>query len=292
VPLKINREYFINTKLATVLTKHDGEELFGEKFIVNNAPEHTGEKNVEKMRCAVQLEQVDVTLSKSISAYDRAVQDAVCTIMENGFRYFTSEQLARTFAGCADYGRGISKRRMDRLNDAMERLANVRATIQYRDDRGHEVEVKNYLIPMKSFRKVHSDAYIYEMMDWPAVYAYAKAHRQIISVPENIMQIQIDSKDTDDMVLIKRYLIRRIELMKNPHNHVASRCITYDAVSTELNLSDRVSNYAKKMMQVRHVVYQMLDAFAAAGYIVSWKEYKKAGAKTLSGITIELAEEA
>jgi hypothetical protein len=288
VAVKITKSMFINTKLATVLTNHAGDELFTQEFIVNNAPRKANGKTAEKMQCAVQLEQCDITLSKEISSYDRAVQDAVCTMMENGHRYITSEQLARVFSGNRDSGRGISRRRMEKLNEAMEKLANVRATIRYRNDRGHEVEVKNYLIPMKSFRKVKSDAYIYEMMDWPAVYTYAKAHRQVISVPEEIMAIQLKKKDTDDVVIIKRYLIRRIELMKNTNNHVANNCISYDALASELMLDKRVGNVSKKMMEIRAATYQLLDAFVAAGYISSWAEYKKPKAKQFGGVQISM----
>lgn len=280
----------INTKLNNVLQKENANDLFGASFSVNNAPKRSNKVNEQKMMCTVQLEQDDIQLSREIDAYDRAIQDAVCSILENGNRYFTSEQLARAFVGTDNSVRGISKKRMDKIHETIEKLANIRAVIIYTNKKGRKFEVKNYLLPIKSFRKMTSDTYIYKLLDEPAIYSYAKSKRQLITIPAEIMNVQLSIKDTDDIVLIKRYLLRRIEMMKNKNNHISNYCISYDSILNELGVNDRVANVAKKKVYVRRAVNELLQFYVDKGYIDGFEEYRKDKSKQINGIKIIIKE--
>ena len=166
-----------------------------------------------------------------VTQYDQMVMDAIFTLMNDGsYIRFGPEAVARAMAGNLDKDKKITRGKIDAVVESVDKLRKVIIDIDATNEfrlRGKikkdSSETKNYsseLLPIKITPKQRENKpmdYIYEMKAFPAMYQYAMAINQIISVPVEFFSVD-GLNDTDENILIKRYLFKRIEVMKENRN--------------------------------------------------------------------------
>jgi hypothetical protein len=103
----------------------------------------------------------------------------------------------------------------------------------------------------------------------PIVYRYNQTNRQILCVPLEVFAIS-EVVNTKDTMLLKEYLIKRIEPMKYSKNGIISKQMAYDTLYTEMGILDADRTTKKRL---RDKAKKLLEEFQANNYIKGFEEY-------------------
>lgn len=228
----------------------------------------------------------------SISSFDRMVMDSVYTyIVTTGSMDFTPQDIARIMSGSTG---NVTRKKIDKIITSIEKLSVIRIKIDCTDElikrgkivKGQRVMKSSYLLPVECTEIIPKNhkGYIsgYHLLQIPAMYEYAEYLNQIITVDSSLLSIG-DLSNTDESITIKRYIIRRIEGMKNDKNNLMSRKITYRYFDhgKEKGLfkaigydESRYANKRKKRNDIHKTVIKILDAYTDKQYIKGYKVIK------------------
>ena len=264
--IKVKKECMNNCKVANMQTVNKG--LAEKQMIrVSTLPSR-------KIVTLVNLcQDKNIQLScNDISPYDMAVMDAFYTLYKSGYQTFSLQTVIRVMSGNMD--QDITAQKIARLKESVE--------IQS----GNQTVVEGY-----------------RLLELPALYAYAERIKQMISVPiELLASTGGFLPDTDENVILKRYLLKRIARMKKEKATVYSRRIRYEwydrktqrekGMFAELGYREEDfasrSSWLNKRAKVHKAVKQILDAFRQAGYIAGYSETREGNA--ITGVEILLGE--
>ena len=76
----------------------------------------------------------------------------------------------------------------------------------------------------------------YRILAKPVLYEYSQHTKQILSVPPKLLDTKEATRNTEDIISIKEYLIRRIEIMK--HDKTMGNKILYETIFKEVGIKD------------------------------------------------------
>lgn len=305
--LKPQTEYINICKVAGTIAAYDGVVNSG-KWQIMTIPR----KNVSTL---LEIWSDDnLTLSNiDITPYDLVVMDAVYTLYVNGATDFTPEMVMRVMSG--NMHQDATSRRTEDIIKSIDKLAKIRISIDCTDEfvirkkinKGQTVQLDSYLLPIDiitiksaNHRSIKKG---YTLLNKPVLYEYAEQVNQIINIPINLLALTTGIlTETADVTLIKRYLIKRIELMKNSRNRVKSSKIIYEWYDEKTQLTkgmlrdigynkDQYSKWRDKKSKLHRIVITILELFVDNGYISGYNVLRDVdGGKTsaIRGIEIVL----
>jgi hypothetical protein len=281
---RIKSEILNNTNVANVIPRIEGIVNAGPQSVVT-APKEGAITPIDIFsRPDVQLD------TRSISPLDMALIDTFCTLYANGMNTVTLEQVIRVLSGNIECG-SISPSRYNSIQGDIRRLSQIRIKItppSGDDSRRPRIRCyESYLLPvdeadvvLRNGRIVHA----YKFLRSPALYDYAVYTKQLICVPLRIFMTQAEIKDTDDSIIIKRYLIKRIERMRNKNNSIKSCRIIYKrdtrdgeerGMFSDLGYEPKkYSDWRGKKKRIHDVTCHILKYFAECGYIKGYDVIK------------------
>lgn len=295
----LNKEYINNCKLVRFMTNLD----------LNDAYENGIElqlKTYKKRKRDIYITagiMSSVQIDGQITPYDLAVMDSIYTLFVDGLKVLPIEKIIRTLSGNMYQDITYSKRRS--VIKSIEKMIRLRITIDCTDEMiareeewSSDLMREQYLLPLNTIKAKDSNEILaYEIEQEPALYKYAGKIGQIIDVRLDIMELRGSLSDTDEVVVIKRYLIMRIERMKNKRNKIISRKISYqwwDKNKKEFKglLADlgynpaAFSNWRKKKARIHHIISELLTEYVSVGYIKDFTIIKKGN--SIDGYCIEI----
>lgn len=249
----------------------------------------------------------NLTLSNpNITQYDLAVMDAAYTLYVSGYASFSTEMLIRTMSG--NMGQDVTPQKAGAATRALNKLKYIRIRIDCTDEmiarkkikKGQTAHLESYLMPLREIEiKLGNQKIVkgYQFLESPVLYSYAEKVNQIINIPRSLLETKGALSDTDEVVVIKRYLIKRIEAMKNEKNNMVSKKITYEwydkntqtakGMFSDLGYSrNNYSNWKKKKSNIHQTIVTILNVFANDKYIKSFQEIKDG--KSINGVEITL----
>lgn len=231
------------------------------------------------------------------TAYDVVVQDAIISLYVAGNECFTPEAVYRTMTGATGnyYTQNISKDTVDKVVESIEKMRRIRLTIDF----SQEVEERNINIEsckmddmllslkrvqMKTSGKLGGATIIaYRFNSAPILYDYIhKVSNQIATVPIQRLQTKKKVRNTDEVIKIREYLIKRIELLKNKNNSISNPHITYDRIFKECQI--KISSNMQRT-RYRDQIFKILNVFIEQSYIKEYQEYKSG--KRKAGVRID-----
>ena len=231
------------------------------------------------------MDEKEVRLSQTLTAYDRMVYDAVCSVLfANGDMLVTTRQIYEAFAG-------KTTNSPQALGHVTRSLNKMRSTILYLDCTDHVRSIdprapkmvfdENLLSFSRiTFSSGGKEVSGYRFLKMPILFEYAMKVKQLITVPRALLEVEtISSTDTNN--LIKTYLLRRIEMMKTKHNSITSNRIKYDAMLEYLGIS---AGSKVEYKRIRDTVRTILDCWTKQGYIKGYTEVKEG--RRFSGVEI------
>lgn len=349
--------YINNCKIADLLRKGDisyCESLDSEDcYSIDVGGSQNGNKSIytqlgiKLSDGAFQETDTEETDTIEIDYFDMMVADTIYSLWKNECEIITPLDIYRFMAGDPD--RTISASNRDKIINSVDKLASIDITIGCKE----EMEKRNvgidrfegkFLICDKlekegAHEKVrygeksrkNKSIVKYYIKDKMPLYNYMEYTRQVIGVPMALLDINenlncIDDSrrkrknDTQEVVMLKHILIRRIEIMRNSKNNNKERRISFIrrnsvgqrkysgilplmGISREYDFGESkksngatgignkkeyytTSAWAHKRQQVTGHIIDILDSFKKIGYIEDY-ELEKKGDDSLKNIIIK-----
>jgi hypothetical protein len=282
---KIPKTYAItNNKLSNEMTKE----------FVNRGSISLGVMNIDKkneVRTYNSLtyddKNISITGRQEFTAYDRAIHNAVCSLYAAGNDIITPSMVYRAVTGMTETEK-VSEQSIEAVKKSLDKSRFLRLKVDFTEEakaRGWNVdktEIDSYLLPAKVVivEAGGNKLEAYKIFETPELYKYSQRSKQIISIPLGLLDTKEATRNTEEIISIKEYLIRRIEIMK--HNKDMSRKIIYDTIFEEsgITITDK-----KHKLRIREYITSILSLWQTRDkYIKNFKEYKEGNA--FKGIAI------
>ena len=240
-PRQINNTALQKYKIATTKVSNELPDfIFGEQAAVRVSKARKPKKQVYVI---LETEQQDSGVSVSgmehITALDRLVNDNIASLyMENDSHTFTVAEIWR--AVVADAKKATpSPQQLEDIEASIEKQRRTTIYINFREhgelnhlDNSKSLIIDGSLLEARRARATKGGKRVtaYQFLKLPILHEYAAAVGQIATIPADIKDIRaIDQKtgelldtpgisNTTNNVLIKEFLLRRIEAMRGNNN--------------------------------------------------------------------------
>lgn len=219
----------------------------------------------------------DAILPPGLTPFDGEVLNGICSIWATGQSIMTSRQIHEAFAGkgttspqaISRVTRSINKLRSTILSMDWTEHARIKGLpLENPDD---YITTKDNLLLMKNVnvRMNGFETNAFQLLAEPILYTYGKATGQIVTVDKEYQNLNMES-NTEKTVIIRNYLLRRIELMKNPRNKVKSNIILFETLFDECG----ITGSKVEIKRDRDSVFATLDSLKGKGYIKGYTVLK------------------
>lgn len=284
-----NNYFILNDKINKLLPT--SIEIDGQAQPVN-----INSRNKKEITTTIILNYDDdnLTLSngKNWTAYDRAVHNAVISLWEAGNRAFTPEMVYRAMNGLTGDEK-ISQTAVDKVEKSIDKSLSIKAKINCSEavtaykSKAKAVLQANLLEARKGILKTESGtkktAYVFISEKFkPILYEYNQITKQIISVKPNLLQTKKALNTTEETIVIREYLLRRIEEIKNPKTQISNK-IKFNSVIELLHIENLTK---QKKSKIKDQIEKLLKHYVAINYIKGYAEYK--AGRTIEGIEIKI----
>lgn len=278
-----------NTKLTNCLFDPKYSKAFEEGVEINVAGEKKAPLIITSNIVYSDPNLDRLGISKILTPFDCAVYDGICSIIAQPQNKLlaTPNQIYEAFSGKPTK----SKQVINNIVQSIEKLRSI--TINFdctehakKKDPNIESYIVNENLLMCRGHRFSSCGTVtigYQFLKMPCLYEYAKAVKQVLAVDRSLFDVGIE-RYTDDSILIVRYLLRRIEAMKNTHNSIKGRKIAYDTIFEASNIIPDMTKSERK--RKRTMISKILNSWVERGYIKGFEEYTKG--KTYAGIEISI----
>lgn len=281
-----NIAYMNNTKVATEIRNGHGRN--GESFRCNVAS-HDKESVITSFY-----------IKEDLTHYDCDVADAVYSLYLNGHKSFTLRQVLHALTG--DKTQTLTEPKKKELEESLQHLMSAEISIDCTDEM-----VKLYKKPelLNQDKKVIFSGKLlgaelkngkYEINGENAMplYHYAEVKGQMISFPERLLARRLADgtklPDNRDNIQIKRYLLRRLERIRNGtsagrhlqkvnyYSNKAGKCTGMLAhLGVKQQDFEEPIRWKNKLEQTHKSVKAILDCFVQYGYIGKYTEIGSSG---------------
>lgn len=246
---------------------------------------------------------VKIASEQKYTAYDRAVLNGICTLWEAGNTAFTAAMVYRAMngmSGTEDGGARVSPQAVGAVTKSIEKQRRAWLYIDCTEQASRYtglkktvydeamLSVKGVDMTAQNGARVKAYAFINPNRP-PLLYEYSRSLNQVIDIPPLLLNTSAAIRTTEEVIVIREYLIRRIEGMKNRNNSLIRDRIAYSAIYEVLGIDpDRLTGDAKKNTprRVRKNTTALLEHYQKQGYISGFSDYKKG--KTVEGVEIRL----
>lgn len=216
---------------------------------------------------------------RRFTPYDRAVYNAVCSIKEAGNVNFTPNQVYRCINGLNE-GEYVSPQAVGAITKSIDNSRGIYAKVNYREEAkawGINTDKfidEDYILSAKktTLEAGGKEVTGYKLNSNPLLYEYAKVTGQVLTIPSELLNTKGILNSTPEVIVIREYLIRRIEVMKRKGNTNQTNKILLSTVYEELG-EEKPTN--KKAQRIRDIITKLLCSFESDGYVKGHKFYKE-----------------
>jgi len=224
--------------------------------------------------------------------YDREVHDGVITLWAVGNRIITPIQVYRAMNGMTDT-EYISPQAIGAVTRSLDKSLRILVIIDFTQEataykKNVKATYEGYLLVCDKVTVTSGGRtqVAYKLLRMPILYEYAQISKQIITIPVTLLQTRGFVRSTEDVIVIRGYLLRQIEGMKSK-KFKRSNNITYEGIYNELDMNTLSKKaFADKSLKIRAHVTALLKKWKEQEYIKDFNVY--IDGKTPKGITITL----
>jgi len=286
-----------NNKLANKMTKDIISE--GEiSLIVSN--KHAKKEVFTKVMLDYDDKYVQFSGREKYKPYDQEVYDGVVTLFaanESLFKtegmLFTPAMVYRAMNGLTE-SENVSAAAVELVAKSLDKSRFIKTTIDFTEEAKlynkniQETLFEGYLLNAEKVKaKIKGkEQEVYKLYRKPILYEYAQISGQVITVPMKLLNTKSKINSTEDVIIIRGYLLRQIEWLKNEKTN-RNENITYQSIYSELEILKSVYDdtaYKKKTAKIRNHVKAILNEWIEQTYIKKYDEYKEGN--TIKGVTI------
>lgn len=288
--LNFNKQYMNNTKISRILSTKPIllDETYAQLRI---------EINDKIINLVDVWRDENITLSRDdITPFDLAVMDAAYTIMCSGKMILTAEWIAKVLSG--NPKQKITKKKIEAIRQSIDKLRYIHIQIDCSNEFNYRKDTKNkisdfkyesYLLPLDKITAVYQsngkEIIAYPVLSKPALYRYAETIHQIVDVPADLLDTHKEYRDTDEAILIKRYVIKRVAqiVSNNKLNSNKISFLWYDREENEERglfpelgyIPDNTRSWRNKKQKINKIVKMTLKSLKDKGAIKSFEEYRE-----------------
>ena len=184
-------------------------------------------------------------------------------------------------------GQYASPQAIGSITRSLDKSRRILVSIDYLDEaKAYKRDLTGCIVEdyILSAKKVMLEAGGHKVMGYklntkPILYEYAQVSGQVLTVPSRILNTKDSLNSTKDVIIIREYLIRRIEVMKSNKNQ--SNNILLDRVYEELEL---IKPSKKKALTIRQSIDSILNYWKEENYIKHFEFFKEG--RAFKGIKI------
>lgn len=274
-----------NTKVSSMLVKP------GMMNAGTQAIDVSGRNKSSKIKVSVDFQQTNLNLPANYTPYDREVFNSVCTLLEAGNTFIWAEQVYRIMTGKTN-SEFVSPQSVSAVTKSLMKQMLTMVSIDFSEQvkqypsmagKVEDARLFGNMLYMKGVTfSVHGQQRTgFQILQTPPVYEYAKKLGQIVSVPLQVLDTKSAIRNTDEIIVIKSYLVRRIEQMKKARGATSS-VILYETIFSECQLEMRSQ---VKRNRTRENIKRLLDFWKNEElFIKDYEELMKG--RTYYGISI------
>lgn len=230
-----------------------------------------------------ELENVQISGRRELTAFDREVHDAIITLfVEGGNTYITTNMIYQTMTG--KQNAHCSSKQAEAISDSITKLmfshvkidASAEAKLDKRVTRAkydsNAINAKRVTISMNG-----QTVEAIKILDTPILFDYAQQKNQIGRF--DVKLLDTPNNKNEETIILEGYLRRRILAIKGSSK--LSPTILYETVYKQLDLSKIKSDSAmrNKTQKIRDSVKKALDYFKKEGFIKGYVENSHRGDK-------------
>lgn len=253
------------------------------------------EKKQIHTKVLIDYKDKNIKLPSNFTTYDKVVFDAIITLYEAGNNIFTADMVFRCMNGLTNkekptpqqkgaVTKSIEKMRFMHCEIDYTEEANARLRFQNKEELSR-FKIEGYFLNADKITIAAGGKPVeaYFINKKPILYEYAQFNKQIINVPLQLLNTKQVVSSTDEIIVIREYLISRIESAKNGY---LSNKITYEAIFEQVNLvnSNKDETSKKKITRLKKSIKKILEWWKTEKYIKDYKEYKEN--RAIKGIEI------
>ena len=224
-----------------------------------------------------------IKFDRKFDLLDKLILNAIYSFYRAGYEYFTPRNiLQHVFGNVPDH---FQEEIVKLIEKRMERMGYMKLTFTLKDRLGndkyikingeqyHPVALKENLLDMSILElksnKFGKRMFVYKLNRKSPLFKYAESLNQITSWSVHYMAVPC--RKTIQNAIITNYLLIKIALVKNKHNHYLNTGILFETLYEELNLD--VSTRKKKKV-IRDNIKIMFEYWVKVNLLISYKFIK------------------
>ena len=276
--------YMANNKLANEIIKDFVNK--GKKELVVMKNQKKGEI-VTYNTLTYDDKNINITGSYEFTAYDRTVHNAVCSLYVAGNEVVTPAMVYRAMNGmtATEY---IKPQALESVRNSLDKSRSLRLIVDFTEEAKarnlniDKMTIDSHLLnaTVLTVKSGGQELQAYKILDKPVLYQYAQYTRQILAVPLKLLDTKKATRNTEEIIPIKEYLIRRIEIMK--YDRAMSNKIIYETIFEEVGIEIKTKQQKERL---RNYISSILELWKTRDkYINDFKEFKQGN--SIKGIEI------
>lgn len=212
-----------------------------------------------------------------LTNFDKAILNGVSSLLIAGTIYFTIPMLYRAMIGCEN-----PSMREEAIQTIRTRLEFMRHSTITLDCTGEaaahfikdgqnlqSLTLSQYLLPMNRMNAVLNGREVeaYFLIDTPPLFQYASSKRQISLVDMKLLNVHFEAdsplagaslNNTPTIIVLKNYLLIRIEGMKNQNNRLQSHKILFSSIYEELGEPSPIKQRRQRLRNYTEIYLEYL----------------------------------
>lgn len=241
-----------------------------------------------------------ITGRQKYTPYDRAVYSGIISLYEADNTLFTPAMVYRAMNGLSE-SEYVNPGTLEKVAKSIEKSRKSMLTIDYTDEasqyisnleeRGEDFKTTyegNLLAADKITVKNNGvEQTAYRILRKPILYEYAQTVNQVISVPIRLLQTKGGVRSTEEVIVLREYLLRKIENYKR-RRHSGSFSISYFDIYDLFGVSPEThKNIKDKCKKIRSHTEAILGEWVRQEYILRF-ESRRDGSRAISTVEIEI----
>ncbi|MDO5112329.1 MAG: hypothetical protein Q4E65_08495 [Clostridia bacterium] len=289
-----------NTRLSDELSSGKTEE--GEHDIVVKAPKKKSDKPVlTKAILTFGDDKAVITATRQkYTPYDSAVYSGIITLFEAENNIFTPAMVYRAMNGLTD-SEYVNPSTLSKVAKSIEKNRKSQLAIDFTDEARQYMRA--YEEPARDFKTTYEGNLLvadkitvknngveqtaYKILRKPILYEYAQTVEQVISVPIKLLQTKGSVRSTEDVIVLREYLLRQIENYRRRHRE-GSFSISYLSVYEVCGVSaESHKNIKDKHKKIRSHTEALLSEWQKQSYIKHF-ENQRDGTRSIASVQITI----
>lgn len=230
-------------------------------------------------------------LIEPFEPFDFLVLDAIYTLYYDKYKRFSIHDILRVITYNEKVA--LTPKRSKQIKNSIYKMIGMKIAINAKNeasmrklspDKIKHLREYNDFLPITRLIDSDNGNDRFEIKNAPPLYEYAELiNRQIIAVPKILFvcnntapnEISKELSNTIDTIMLKRYIICRIEFMRNKRNKQGERKIKYESVFEKVGIVresyQSETAFRHKCRKVYNKVQALLEYYKAIGYIEDYE---------------------